>query len=340
MECVRHDAVARVRSLISFDLLARVSRWAVWAAIAEFLFLRVLIRFGPMLPPSAAVIHAANVVLFVGTAAFNVAAILTTLALLILAARSVTRPVILRSLLIAVAVLTLIRAATPQGITPVLDVIFLLYSAAALATMVVALTICHSERGQEPLPRGTGILRFAQNDTLLRRVMLILLVVIYVALAYPTVMATLARLGWRGIASESSVAPHLMAEGLAVLVALMVYFVYRPARNWGAFVGAWIVTGLLGGFWFARPWLASALTQWTVDFATFLPPWLYLLGLAGFLYTVLGLASSGKVQPRFVAWGLTLVALGGLRWDYTYFSGLGLLGFLLLAEQSLAEGGT
>ena len=285
-----------------------------------------------MLPPSAAATHAAKVVLFVGTAAFNVAAILTILALLILAARSVTRPAVLRSLLIAVAVLTLIRAASPQGITPASDVIFLLYSAAALATMVVTLTVCHSERGQEPLPREMRILHFAQNDISLRRMMLILLVLIYMALAYSTVMATVARLGWRGVATESSAAPHFWAEGLAVFVALMVYFVYRPARDKGALAGAWVVTGLLGGFWFARPHLASALTQWTVDFATFLPPWLYLLGLAGFLYTVLGLASSGKVQPRFVAWGLTLVALGGLRWDYTYFSGLGLLGFLLLAQ--------
>jgi len=310
----------------------------VWAAIAEFLFLRVLIRFGPMLPPSAAATHAAKVVLFVGTAAFNVAAILTILALLILA--GLTRPAVLRSLLIAVAVLTLIRAASPQGITPVLDVIFLLYSAAALATMVVALTVGHSERSQASLPRGMGIQRFAQNDTLLRRAMLILLVAIYMALAYSTVMATLARLGWRGIASESSAAPHFWAEGLAVFVALMVYFVYRPARNKGAFVGAWVVTGLLGGFWIARPHLASALTQWTVDFATFLPPWLYLLGLASYVYTLMALARSGVAAGRLAAWGLTLIALGGLRWDYTYFSGLGFLGFLLLAEQSLAEGGT
>jgi hypothetical protein len=72
------------------------------------------------------------------------------------------------------------------------------------------------------------------------------------------------------------------------------------------------------------------LTQWTVDFATFLPPWLYLLGLAGYVYTLIALARSGVAAGRLAAWGLTLIALGGLRWDYTYFSGLGLLGFLLL----------
>jgi len=97
---------------------------------------------------------------------------------------------------------------------------------------------------------------------------------------------------------------------------------------------------LLGGFWLARPHLASALTQRTVDLAAFLPPWLYLLGLAGFVYTTMALAGSNDAASRFAAWGLTLVALGGLRWDYTYLSGLGLVGFLLLAEWSLADGGT
>jgi hypothetical protein len=121
---------------------------------------------------------------------------------------------------------------------------------------------------------------------------------------------------------------------LAVLVALMAYFVYRPARSKLALAGALSITALLGGFWFFRPHLASALTQWTVDFASFLPPWLYVLGLAGFLYAVMALARSNNARLRSAAWGLMLIALGGLRWDYTYFTGLGLLGFLLLAEQS------
>ncbi len=329
---------------LSPELLERASRWTAGAAMTEFLLLRVLIRFGPMLPPSAAVTQAAEVVLFVGTVAFNVAAILTTLALLIIAARSVTRSMVLRSLLVAVAVLTLIRTAWPQGITPVLDVIFLLYSVFALAAMVTAF-VRHSgpRSGKESLPRTAETLHFAQGDkiqVLLSRVTLVLLIVIYGVLAYSTVMATLARLGWQWGASASSAAPHFLAEGLAVLVALMVYFVYRPVWNKGAIAGAWIVTGLLGGFWIVRPWLASALTQWTVDFATFLPPWLYLLGLACYVYTLIALARSGMAAGRLAAWGLTLIALGGLRWDFTYFSGLGLLGFLLLAEQSLAEGGT
>jgi hypothetical protein len=305
---------------LSPELLARVSRWVVWVALVEFLLLRVAIRFGPMLSPRPAVSQAAQVVLFVGTAALNVAVILTTLAVLVMA--GLTRSAVLRGLLVAVAILSLIRVASPQGVTPAFDAIFLLYSVVALAAMVVGATLVVAQAG---LPQGLPL-------PFLRRVMLLFLVVIYAALAYPTIAASTARLGWQWAASASSVAPHFVAEGLAVLVALMAWFVYRPARSKRAIVGTLIITGLLSGFWSARPHLASALTQWTVDFASFLPAWLYLLGLAEFLYTVIGLASSGETRSHFAAWGLMLIALGGLRWDYTYLSGLGLLGFLLLAE--------
>jgi len=315
-------AGSRIKTLWP-ELLEPVCRWATWAALLEFLLLRVLIRFGPMLPPSPAVAQAAQVVLFAGTVALNVGAILTTLAVLVIA--GLTRSRVLCGLLIATVVSTLIRTASPQGITPILDVIFLLYSVLALAAMVAGATLAVARPMRAGQPQGLPL-------RLLHPLMLILLVVIYIALAYSTVMATVARLGWRWAASESSVAPHFIAEGLAVLVALMICFVYRPERNKRAIAGALIITGLLCAFWIVRPWLASALTQWTVDVATFLPPWLYLLGLAGFLYTVFGLALSGEIQLRFAAWGLTLVALGGLRWDYTYFSGLGLVGFFLLAQ--------
>ena len=330
------------------ELLARVSRWAVWAALIEFLLLRVAIRFGPMLPPSPTVSQAAQVVIFAGTVALNVAAVLSTLAVIFMA--GLTRSTRLRGLLIVAAVLNVTRAAWPHGETRALDVIFLLYTLVALAAMGISLMVRHSEPsasggGEESRsPKAETLHRFAaQGDSqqaLLRRVMLMLLVVIYAALACPAALATAARLGWQWAASAPSAASHFIAEGLAVLVALMAYFVYRPARSKLALSGALSVTVWLGGFWFFRPHLASALTQWTVDFASFLPPWLYLLGLAGFLYTAMALARSNNTRLRFAAWGLTLVALGGLRWDYTYFSGLGLLGFLLLAEWSLAEART
>ena len=351
MECARREAALKMSSIFSFDWLARVSRWAVWAALAEFVLLRVMIRFGPMLPPSPTVAQAAQGVLFAGTVALNVAAILSILAVIFIA--GLTRSNVLRGLLIAAAVLNVTRAAWPHGETWVLDMIFLLYTLVALAAMGTSLMVRHSDprSGKDSRSLRAETLRacpersrrVAQGDSqqaLLRRVMLMLLVAIYAALAYPVALATAARLGWQWAASASSAASHFVAEGLAVLVALMVYFVYCPTRSKPALTGALSVTALLGGFWFFRPHLASALTQWTVDFASFLPPWIYLLGLAGFLYTAMALARSNNTRLRFAAWGLTLVALGGLRWDYTYYSGLGLVGFLLLAERSLADGGT
>jgi hypothetical protein len=301
-------------------LIERVSRWTVWAALTEFLLLRVLIRFGPMLPPTPVVSQAAQAVLFAGTVALNVAVILAMLAVLVVA--GLTRSMVLRSLLVAVATLNVSRVTVPQSGAPVLDVIFLLYTIVALAAMMVGTTLAVAQAGQ---PQGQP-LRF------LNRLMLMLLIMIYVALAYPVALATATRLGGQWAANQPTAVSHFVAEGLAVLVALMTYFVYRPARNKLALAGALIVTALLSGFWLARPHLASSLTQWTVDFATFLPPWLYLLGLVGFLYTAIASARSSDIRSRFAAWGLTLVVLGGLRWDYTYFSGLGLLGFLLLAE--------
>jgi len=307
------------------DLLARVGRWAVWAALIEFLLLRIVIRLGPMLPSSQVVTAAAQVVLFVGTVALNAAVFLTTLAVLIIA--GLTRSNALRSLLVVVAVLNVIRAVSPPGVTPMLDVIFLLHSVVMLAAMVVAAILVVAHPASAGRPQGGQ----PQGLPLLRCVMLMLLVALYVALAGPTVAASAARLGWQWF-NKAMVVPHFLAEALAVLVALMVYFVYRPAPSRRALVVALIATVLLGGLWIARPHLASAFAQWTVDFATWLPPWLYLLGLACFLYTAIALARSSEARSRFAAWGLILIALGGLRWDYTYFSGLGLLGFLLLAE--------
>jgi len=98
--------------------------------------------------------------------------------------------------------------------------------------------------------------------------MLMLLVAIYAALAYSAILATVARLGWQW-AGETTATPHFIAEGLAVFVALMAYFVYRPVRSKLALAGALIATALLGGFWISRPHLASALMQWTVDLPHF-----------------------------------------------------------------------
>jgi hypothetical protein len=292
--------------LASVAGLVRLSRWVVVAALAEFLTLRVLIRMGPMLPQRPEVVQAAEAVVFLGTVALNAAAILSLLGLLLVA--GLTSSVALRGLLVAGVALSLARVVVRGQ-----DLVFLLHSGVTLAAMSAAVLILTGARG--------------------RRILLGILLAIYAALAYPMLATAAARLGWRWPESSGL---FFVAEGLAVGVPLLVYLAYRPGGHRGAALAALAAAICFGAAQLARPWLVWTLAQWTVGFTGFLPRWLYLPALLLFAYTALSL----RHTHRLWTWGLILVALGGLRWDYTYLGGLSLFGFLLLAVswEDLAPG--
>jgi len=75
-----------------------------------------------------------------------------------------------------------------------------------------------------------------------------------------------------------------------------------------------------------RPWLPPAFAIWNFAFTLFLPFWLYVIALWLYLYTLTACWASGQAIYREIALGLALVALGGLRADFSYMQRLALLG--------------
>jgi hypothetical protein len=53
------------------------------------------------------------------------------------------------------------------------------------------------------------------------------------------------------------------------------------------------------------------------------------------LYSFIGLVL--RAESRRLALGWSMIALGGLRWDYPYYTLLALIGFLLLAQNATRE---
>jgi hypothetical protein len=85
---------------------------------------------------------------------------------------------------------------------------------------------------------------------------------------------------------------------------------------------------------FQRP-IAAAITMWNFSFSLYLPVPLYALALGSYVYTMLVLWAEGGASRRRAA-GLLLIAVAGLKLDYTYYVLLALLGFVLLLETEQA----
>jgi hypothetical protein len=149
---------------------------------------------------------------------------------------------------------------------------------------------------------------------------------VYLLVVYPTLAATLA------LPLPFVAGAHTLAEIGALLAACLALPALRPRFEWRALAVAIAVAGLLAGMWFGAPWLPPTLMIWTVAFTGFLPAPLYVLALGIFVYTTLVFTLNGGRETALppVVIGLVLVALGGLRWDFSYYVLLALPGFLLL----------
>jgi hypothetical protein len=148
----------------------------------------------------------------------------------------------------------------------------------------------------------------------------------YLLVFYPTLGATLA------LPLPFVPAAHTLAEVGAVLAACLALPALRPRFEWRALVVAIAVAGLLAGMWFSISWLPPTLMIWTVAFTGFLPAPVYIVALGLFVYTLLALTlnAGGRAAVPAVVPGLMLIALGGLRWDFSYYVLLALPGFLLI----------
>ncbi len=122
-----------------------------------------------------------------------------------------------------------------------------------------------------------------------------------------------------------------LGEGLAVLFALCTAPAEWPGWQPRAAALALAAVALFSGLVaFQRP-VASAMAMWNFSFSLFLPLPLYAAALGSYAYAVLGLWSRGGAG-RHKALGLLLIALGGLKLDYTYYQLLAVVGFLALLQ--------
>jgi hypothetical protein len=286
----------------------RLAGFIALAALGEFLGLRLLIRLGPLaqaLPRDVAAALTEGLIAL-GSVMLNLALLLTLAALAGLAWRSpvpapqvqASQPALQFSLLAVLALAAGLMGAG-RNAPPALFAAFVL---AALAGMGIALGAAHC-----PCRRPAWLALFVGA---------------YLALAYPTLGATF------HLPLPFTPNVHALSELFAVLAAALAPLALRPRFDWRALLVGAVGAGLLAGLWLSLPWLAPTLMIWSVAFTGYLPMPVYVLALGLFLYALVALAL--RDGARCLAWGLALIALGGLRWDVPYYILLALFGFLLL----------
>ena len=287
---------------------SRLASMALAAALVEASLLRFLLRLGPLLPPTPVVRALGQAGMVLGTAALNLAYLLSTVALLVagwMAARGPRRLEQAAGFFIVGAMILGLAAdalhLSGRGVLPApLLLIAHIFALAALGALLAST----AKRG---LPAIVPLLMIAS----------------YAAASLSAMGPAAMVMGflWPEAATTSAI-----AEGLAVGAALLVLPVYRPPASHRALLVATLGGALLVGMALGRPWLPSAFAIWNFAFTLFLPFWLYVLALWLYLYTLAACWASGEPVYRAIALGLALVALGGLRADFSYMQRLALLG--------------
>lgn len=287
-----------------------------WSAVAEFLLLRVFLRTGQFLPGVEALLPFYRLVETLGLAALNLATLAAVALLVAVAAsRRWSRPgeALLGGALV-LAILANLGLGVLLELAPAALAVALHAVATAAAVAAVALVAGQQARGRVAL----GLIAAAQ------------VLALYHVLAQGG--------AGLGLSLPGGALPISAAEALALAAALALPWALgvRPTRR-----QLWI-SGGLGLVLFAgtlvRPWTVSTITMWTVGFSLFLPGALYAAGLAAVVASLLALRSGPGGQP--LAAGLLLVALAGLKLDFTYFTLLGLAGLLAATGQVQRDGET
>lgn len=333
----------------------------VWAAIAEFLFLRVFLRLGPVLPVREPLLPVYRAVEVAGLTALNVAllaaaALAAALALRLLGPGSASpegdghrqgrvAPALCAGLVLAAVTANVGFGAVQLLVSSALAVAMQagLSAAALLAALALALAtraLPHHEaaiRTRASAPCLTSLHEGVETE-LTRSGHLALGLIVGAQLLALYYAAAQALTGWSTQLPGGSGA-FAAAEALVVAAALALPWSYRPPwRRRHLVLGSVLGLALLGGL-AARPWIVATLAMWTVSFSLFLPGALYAAALASAAATVWALHDAGPVG-RTTGRGLLLVALAGLKLDFTYFALLALAGVLVLREPGAAVYGT
>lgn len=272
---------------------------ATLAAVIEFLCLRLLLRMGPLLPQTDILAAIGNGLAFIGMTALNVGLLLMIIAL-VEHVRLIKSP-LWQSLILGCVVLTIVLFLIPNG--------SMLYSVWLVCVWGVMAEAWRVTMG-----------------SLAYRVWLGLVLIVYFLVGY----ATLAP----GLQINLIARPLVLAlaELSAVLVAISAILVMPIHWDWRAMIVSVIGGIILGGMWLGAAWLPPTIMIWIFALTGYLYFPVYVLAFAVFLYTLATFAL--RSETRYLAIGLGLIALGGLRWDYPYYVLLALIGVIMLAQNA------
>ncbi len=308
-------ALAADRDIVSdkaIPLLTIAALALAAAAVAEFSLLRVLLRMGPELPEGAAVDAGLRWVYRVGLWSLNLAG---ALGLVVVASLVVTG---------ARARLPGRLATAVAGSGAVFLIVFAWFYARLAgdtdATMLAAQVL--------GLSLAFGAVWFATLWRGWKKAWLAAICAAYLAGA----TNYLARLAAASDATSISLAA---GEAFAVAAALAAPWALGARWDWRAAAAGAVVAMLYMGFAVAHPAIARFFVIWDSGFGSAAPPALQAAAMAALVYTVTALLL--RRERLLAVAGLTLVALGGLKLDYTYYSLLAVAGFVLLAASPWLE---
>ncbi len=287
-------------------MLAFLARLLLVFALTEFALVRVVLRTGPILPEQAFVTGLLSWVWRIGMWSLNVA-VLAGGALLValVVEREQTQSRLLNATAALAGVVILSKFLAPL-VAPATDTAVAMFALSALhlsIPVLAFLALRHSYSAYPPL---------------------LLLVFAYGAASYHFA----GRAALLALVLPGGNAAFALAEALVLL--LPVTLLYAGRLRWHV-PAAGLATGLsmlYGGMALAKPKIASAIVMWDIGLSSYLPAVVYVAAVWLLVYTVVLLLSREATQLAGV--GLALLALGGLRFDYAYFSLLSLSGLLLV----------
>ena len=296
------------------EVLPAVTRALVLAATTEFLLLRVVSRMSGSLSSPAGRAVAGDLVLL-GTVAYN-AALLLSLAVLVLAARALVPLSPRTSAVLALASAGVIAALL---VGPMVPVAVLVGDAAAVAALVWLM----ATHLRDIAPRRA---RAAMREAIPRILFPSLVVGTFLAAFY---LHTGDLLATFGLGPPARTDVYRLGEALAVSAALTAPWVVPLARTRAALSVGLAVGAAALAVLFLRPEIAALAAFWSVGFRLDLPAVVYAAAAGSYGATLFGAARMRGTLPYLLA-GLALVALAGRMLIDFYFVALALAGFTFL----------
>lgn len=291
------------------------------AGIVEFSLIRTFSRMGILLPPREPVMSIFNMMMFVGSVAFNFASLLVILVLLwasyfLLSHRSKADRTAGSLLVIVVTLSMLFLVVTPNLLVSILYNILSLFLVTILGVSLIR------ERGS--IERWLGVaITLSFVTTYLFKILPLLDQLLGLSLNIAGV----------GILN--------LGEALAVVATPLIFLLtYRYRRGSGktllrgnskAIIVSTIMAGLFGSFYLASPWITSILAVWTLGFTMYLPFPFYIIAIWLFLYSLFSLPGDKKA----LAYGMLLILLAGHLIQLTYLNLLAILGMLFVSRPAV-----